>query len=66
MKRKTRYTVELSDTVINMLNELAEKQFISKAEVFRRALSLYDYVVKEVVMKELKLTIVNKENKVVK
>jgi predicted transcriptional regulator len=63
---KTRYTVELSDNIINILNYLAEKQDVSKSEVFRRALSLYDYVIQEIVDKKLKLTAADEKDRIVK
>lgn len=43
MKAKTRFTVDLTQDLNQILDELAEENGISKGEVFKRALGLYKY-----------------------
>jgi cell fate regulator YaaT (PSP1 superfamily) len=60
-----RLTLEFPDQVNDILKELAEKDQTTKVDVFRRALSLYNYVHKEAIEKNLKLSIVDDERKVI-
>ncbi len=61
-----RITIEFPEQVDKILKELAEKGDTSKVDVIRRALALYNYVNKEVKEKNLKLTIADEEDKILK
>ncbi len=61
-----RITIEFPEQVDKILRELAEKGDTSKVDVIRRALALYNYVNKEVKEKNLKLTIADEEDKILK
>ena len=61
-----RMTIEFPDKVDEILKELAKKGETSKVDVIRRALALYSYVNREVKEKDLKLTVVDDSNRVLK
>jgi predicted transcriptional regulator len=61
-----RITIEFPEQVDKILRELAQKGDTSKVDIIRRALALYNYVNKEVKEKDLKLTIANEDDKIVK
>ena len=61
-----RITIEFPEQVDKILRELAEKGDTSKVDVIRRALALYNYVNKEVKEKNLKLTVADEEDKILK
>ncbi|MFO1350371.1 MAG: hypothetical protein U1F68_06700 [Gammaproteobacteria bacterium] len=61
-----RMTIEFSDKVNAILNELADKDDITKVEVMRRALALYNYVQKEAIDKDKKVSITDKDDTVLK
>ncbi len=61
-----RITIEFPEQVDKILRELAEKGDTSKVDVIRRALALYNYVNKEVKEKDLKLTVADEDDKILK
>jgi predicted transcriptional regulator len=61
-----RITIEFPEQVDKILKELAEKGDTSKVDVIRRALALYNYVNKEVKEKDLKLTVADEDDKILK
>lgn len=61
-----RLTIEFSNQVNEILDNLAQKDQTTKVEVLRRALALYNYVHKEAVEKERKVSITDSDDKVIK
>jgi len=61
-----RLTVQFPEKTDEMLAELANKNEVSKTEVLRRALSLYRYLDREAREKGNKVTIADKEDKILK
>ncbi len=61
-----RMTIEFPDQVNEMLKNLAEKDRTTKLDVFRRALALYDYVHREAAEKNLKLSITDDEDTIIR
>jgi|RhiMetdeSRZDD1v2_1073273.scaffolds.fasta_scaffold64246_5 hypothetical protein len=61
-----RITIEFPEQVDKILRDLAEKGDTSKVDVIRRALALYNYVNKEVKEKDLKLTVADEDDKILK
>jgi Arc/MetJ-type ribon-helix-helix transcriptional regulator len=61
-----RITIEFPEQIDKILKELAEKGETSKVDVLRRALTLYNYVNKEVKEKDLKLAVADNEDKILK
>ena len=61
-----RLTIEFPDQVNDILKDLAEKDGTSKVDILRRSLALYNYAHREVVDRDLKLSITDHEDKVVK
>ncbi len=61
-----RITLEFPDTVNEMLDQLAQREQISKPEVIRRALALYSYVHEEAVEKKHKLSITDDQDTILK
>ena len=61
-----RMTIEFPDKVNNMLEALAKKDQISKAEVLRRALALYSYAHEETEKKNRKVSITDEQDKIIK
>ena len=61
-----RLTVEFNEKVDKILKELAEKDQTTKADVIRRALALYNYVHKEAIEKNRKLSITDDEDEIIK
>ena len=61
-----RLTIEFPNKVDDILKDLAKKGETSKIDVIRRALVLYSYVNREVKEKDLKLTVADDSNKVLK
>jgi hypothetical protein len=60
-----RLTVEFPDKINDMLGELSAKEGTTKVGIIRRALALYDYVQKEAFDKQNRLSIRDKDGKVV-
>jgi len=56
-------TLNLSDNVNDILGELAESDGLSKVEVLRRALVLFDFVSEET-SKGFTLALINEEGKI--
>lgn len=63
-KRKT--TVEFTDEVDRKLSQLAEKKGISKVDVLRRAIALYDYADSEASSDPSKALSITKNGRAVK
>jgi len=61
-----RLTIEFPDKINDMLKELAKKDGTTKVDVLRRALALYNYVHREAITKEKKLSITDNEDKIIK
>ena len=61
-----RITIEFPDEVNEILNDLAQKDHTTKADVMRRALALYNYVHKEAVDKKRKLSITDDQDTILK
>ena len=61
-----RLTVEFPEQVDEILKDLAKKGQTSKVDVIRRALALYNYVDREVKEKDLKLSVIDRSDKVLK
>ena len=61
-----RMTIEFPDKVNDTLNELAKKDQTTKVDILRRALALYNYVHREAFDKELKLSITDDEDTILK
>ena len=61
-----RMTIEFPDKVNDILNKLAEKDQTTKADVLRRALALYNFVHQEAVDKNMKLSVTDKNDKILK
>ena len=61
-----RLTIEFPEQVNEILKNLAEKDETTKVDVLRRALALYNYLHKEAIDKNLKLSITNDQDKVIK
>ncbi|MGE3535807.1 MAG: ribbon-helix-helix protein, CopG family [Candidatus Tectimicrobiota bacterium] len=61
-----RMTIEFSDKVNDILTELSSKEEVSKAEILRRALALYNYVQKEAVDKNKKVSITDNDDTILK
>lgn len=52
-----RMTIEFPDKVHDILTELSAKEQVSKVEILRRVLALYNYLQKEAVDKHKKVSI---------
>jgi predicted transcriptional regulator len=61
-----RLTIEFNDQVNEILEKLAEKDDTTKVDVLRRALALYNYVHKEAIEKNLKLSITDEKDEILK
>jgi len=61
-----RLTIEFPNKVNNMLKDLAHQDQTTKVEVLRRALALYNYVHKEAINKNLKLSITDEGDTILK
>lgn len=61
-----RMTIDFPDKVNTMLEELAKKDQISKAEVLRRALALYSYAHEETEKQKRKLSITDTQDRIIK
>ena len=61
-----RMTLEFPDKVNQILIELAKKDQTTKVDVLRRALALYNYVHKEAGEKNLKLSVTDDEDTIIK
>ncbi|MBC8236066.1 hypothetical protein H8E77_41500 [bacterium] len=61
-----RLTVEFPDKVNDILKELAKKDETTKVDVLRRALALYNYVHREAIDKDKKLSITDDEDEIIK
>jgi hypothetical protein len=61
-----RLTIEFPESVDKIIKELAKKNQTTKVEVLRRALSLYYYVRNETEGSDQKLSITDKDDKIVK
>ena len=61
-----RMTIEFPDQINEILNQLAEKDQTTKADVLRRALALYNFVHKEAVDKNMKLSVTDDNDKILK
>jgi hypothetical protein len=58
-------TVDFSDRVNDMLESVAHRNGLSKVDVLRRAIALYEFVDREVAPGEKMLTLTDKEGKVI-
>lgn len=58
-------TLEVSDDVDALLRDLAQAEHIDKYEVIRRALALYNYVHREAIEQNRKLSITDDQNKII-
>lgn len=56
---KVKYTVTLPNKIAEKIDDISSDECISKPEVIRRAVSLYNYLYRDVVVNENKLCIVN-------
>jgi len=56
-------TVEFSDDLSRVLNELSDKKGVSKVDVLRRAIALYNYVDKQVASDPEKRVSITREGK---
>jgi len=63
---KVKYTVTFSEKISEIIDQISEKECISKPETLRRAIALYSYIYKEISENESKLCITNTENDVLK
>ena len=61
-----RLTIEFPDKANDILNELAEKDQTTKVDVLRRALALYNYLHAEPIEKDLKVSITDKNDEIIK
>ncbi len=61
-----RMTIEFPDQVSKILKDLANKDQTTKVDVLRRALALYNYIHREAVDKDLKLSITDDEDTIIK
>jgi predicted transcriptional regulator len=61
-----RLTIEFPEKVNKILEELAAKDETTKVDVLRRALALYEFVHKEAIEKELKLSITDDKDQILK
>lgn len=61
-----RMTIEFPDQINEILNQLAQKDQTTKADVLRRALALYNFVHKEAVEKKMKISITDDNDKILK
>lgn len=61
-----RMTIEFPKQVNEMLKDLAEKDQTTKLDVLRRALALYDYLHREAAEKNLKLSLTDDEDTIIK
>lgn len=61
-----RLTIEFPEQVDEILKDLAKKGQTSKVDVIRRALALYNYVDREVKEKDLKLSVIDRSDRVLK
>jgi predicted transcriptional regulator len=61
-----RMTIEFPDKVNDILTELSSKEQVSKVEILRRALALYNYVQKEAVDKKKKVSITDDDDTILK
>jgi len=61
-----RMTIEFPEKVNDMLTELAQKEEVSKAEILRRALALYNYLQREAVDKQKKVSITDGNDTIIK
>ena len=60
-------TVEFSDGMTSLLDNLAKERGTTKVDIIRRALALYNYVSKEAFgKKDQKLVITGKDDEVIK
>jgi predicted DNA-binding protein len=58
-----KYTIDFGDEFEAVLRRLAKKKSLTKADVLRRAVATYDYLLSQ---DDLKVALTDKENKVVK
>jgi hypothetical protein len=61
-----RLTLDMSPKMDDILTHLARGKSMSKAEVLRRAVALYNYVEEQLASGETSLTISNKQDEVIK
>lgn len=61
-----RLTVQFPDRTSQMLNELSEREQVSKTEILRRALSLYKYLDKETHGGDRKIVIADTKDQILK
>lgn len=61
-----RLTIEFPNKVNDMLKELAKKDETTKVDVLRRALALYNYVHREAIDKDKKLSITDDEDNILR
>ena len=61
-----RLSIEFPDRANEILTELAKKDHTTKVDVLRRALALYNYVHREAADKDLKLSITDDEDTILK
>jgi hypothetical protein len=59
---KVRYNIALPSKFEGILEGLANQDEVSKAEVIRRAIVLYDYLSREAIQKDNKIVIKDKNN----
>jgi len=65
-KDKVKYTVTFPEKISNMIDEMSEKDSVSKPEIMRRAISLYWYIQNEVEPSGNKICIVGSDDKIIK
>ena len=61
-----RLSIEFPDKANDILADLAKKDHTTKVDVLRRALALYNYVHREAADKDLKLSITDDEDTIIK
>jgi hypothetical protein len=66
MADKVRYTMALPKQVSESLEELAEKESMSKPEILRRAIALYYRVYNDVIQGNQRLCIINNDDSIKK
>lgn len=61
-----RLTIDFPDRAYQTLNELAEKDQTTKVEIIRRSLALYNYIHREAVDRNLKLSVTDQDDAIIK
>jgi len=65
-REKVKYTFALPASVAQRLEELSDLESMSKPETLRRAIALYSYIYREVIETDMKLCIVDGDDRISK